>query len=71
MENKLLYHIIKTVNEEGDYSIPLDTLKPAFGCDGMKPVSIKENILLWAVENQIIFEYREVDQNTIVRFFTR
>lgn len=71
MKDRLLHEIIREVQDGGDYYASLESLKTAFECDGEQILCVKERLLLWAVENRIIYVYKEVDQKTMVRFFVR
>lgn len=71
MKDHILSEILTEVNENGYYSIPLDSLKPTFGCDGEHNPCIKERLLIWAVENHVFYEYKEVNHATMVRFMRR
>jgi len=71
MKDHILWEILTEVNENGDYSIPLDSLKPTFNCDDKHNPCVKERLLIWAVENHVFYEYKEVNHATLVRFIRR
>lgn len=71
MKDQLLHEIIEEISEKGDYFVPLKSLEAAFGCEHTHIICIKERLLIWAVENQIVYEYREVNHATVVRFFMK
>jgi len=68
MTENILSHIITNVEEKGNCDVPLDSLVPVFGCVSLAKPCIKERLLLWAVENKLMYEYREVEEKTIVSF---
>jgi len=71
MENYILSEIVRETREKGNYNVPFDTLRPAFECDDKQGLCIKERLLFWAIKNQVLYVYREEDQKTVVRFFSR
>lgn len=69
MKNRILPEIVKEVREKGYHDVTLDALRPAFECEGKENTCVEERILVWAVHNHIVYEYKEVGQHTVVRFW--
>ena len=66
---QILQGIIEKVDEHGRYDISLSTLqdsvfKPSEKIGG----AVKEQILIWAANNQLSYKYIKKDRETIVRF---
>ena len=69
MAQPILSEIIKEVNEKGYHYVLLDALKEAFGCEGREDPCAEEGILEWAIENNIMFEFKVLGQFKVVRFW--
>lgn len=71
MKDQLLTEIIKEVSENGFYYVPLELLHPVFVCEGKEYLSADDRLFIWAVENRILYEFKEVGEHTVVRFMQK
>jgi len=69
MTNTILSEIIKEVKEKGYHYVLHDALKAAFGCEGREDPCTEEGLLDWAIDNNIMFEYKVLGQFKVVRFW--
>jgi hypothetical protein len=68
----ILSKIIKNVNKSGSYEIPLREMEEHVFVPTQKPYrSTAEQILIWSVENEVLYEYRNNGKDAIVRFFKK
>jgi hypothetical protein len=72
MRDSILRKIIQNVNKSGSYEIQLKEIEEHVFAPVQKPYrSTAEQILIWAVENEILYEYKNTGEDAIVRFFKR
>jgi hypothetical protein len=66
----ILDEIISTVNRNGSYEVPLNVLEDTVFEPKQNPYRSKaEQILKWAVENEVYYEYKNNGMDTVVRFY--
>jgi hypothetical protein len=70
--HNILEEIIENVNKSGSHEIPFKVLEEHAFKPTLQPRrSTAEQILIWAVENKLLFEYKKIDGATIVRFYKK
>ncbi len=71
-QNLILDEIIKTVDENGSHGVPLTLFEETIFKPTHKPYrTTAEQILIWAVENRILYEYKSNGNEAIVRFYKK
>lgn len=69
MKRQLLEDIIKGVQERGYYDVSLVMLETILNQGDRRRPQTKREVLLWAKEKQIDYEYREGEDGELIRFF--
>lgn len=68
MKRELLDEIMKGVEEKGNFEISVEALDTILGQGDRRRPKTKEQILLWAVENGLRYEYEEKNETVVIRF---
>ena len=68
----ILDEIVKTVNKNGSHKISFKVLEENVFSQGHNPRrSAREQLLIWAVENKVNYEYKTDGGDNIVRFYKK
>jgi hypothetical protein len=71
-ENPIFEGIIKAVDESGFHEVSFKVLEENVFSQGHNPRrSAKEQLLIWAVENKVNYEYKTDGGDNIVRFYRK
>ena len=71
-KNHILDEIITTVDKNGSHEVPLKVLEETVFKPTHQPYrSTAEQVLIWAVESRINYEYKNIDNEAIVRFYKK
>jgi hypothetical protein len=69
MKRQLLNEIITGVERDGFYELSMEVLETVLGQGDRRRPHTKEQFLQWADEKRLNYEYKERDNETIIRFF--
>ncbi len=70
--HNILEEIITTVDENGSHEVPLELLTETVFKPTHQPYrTTAEQILIWAVENRILYEYKSNGNEAIVYFYKK
>jgi hypothetical protein len=72
LKHHILDDIIKAVDKSGSHEIQLNVLEEkVFKKTHVPSRSTKEQILIWAVENGLLYKYKNNGNDDIVRFYKK
>ncbi len=72
LEINILNEIIENINKSGSYEVPFKVIEEIVFIPTRNPYRFTSaQVLIWAVENRILYEYKSNGDEAIVRFYKK